>query len=283
MIIASRDRRPYLVDLVADLQMQTARVQEIIIVDQSSPAYEPIAGTHIIQDSGEGPCRARNLGVSYATGEVVVFIDDDARVEPTFIEELCSPILARMVSAATGSICSADGEYPENPAGWNTGTNSWIMALTANPKSPLDGSLTMNLSGGCGAIRKSVFLEIGGFDLFFDPNGAAEDREIALRLFQAGYCIQYRGAARLWHIGASDGGRRGVGPPRLNVLEANLFYTICKHFSPELAHEYQRLWRRRMWARTRGIGIRRIPRFLRDLAHLSDFCADVEDRLKVNC
>ena len=69
----------------------------------------------------------------------------------------------------------------------------------------------MSFPGCCSAILKNVFDEIGGFDEQFDPTGAGEDRDIALKLFNKGYMTWYNAKAKLFHIGATTGGSRNVG------------------------------------------------------------------------
>lgn len=275
VIVASRDRESYLRQLVRDIRAQSLPACEIIVIDQSDNPYGPVVGATVVGDSGRGPCRSRNLGASMALGEILVFIDDDARIEPSFLAELCKPILSGLASASCGSICGPTGEYPSNAHGWRTPTGNWVAALTANPDVPGD-SLTMSFPAGCAAIRSTAFRDMGGFDTFFDPNGAGEDREFALRLFAGGYITAYRGGARLWHLAAPAGGRRTESMGRLRLLEANLYYVVCKHFGDQIATEYRAYWRRAILQRTHWWSPRAILRMLLELASMKEFAAHVD-------
>jgi O-antigen biosynthesis protein len=52
---------------------------------------------------------ARNLGLTYAAGEVVAFIDDDAVAEPTWLSRLCAGFDTPQVVAATGFVRGRNG------------------------------------------------------------------------------------------------------------------------------------------------------------------------------
>lgn len=275
VIIPSRDRRSCVEALLADIGGQTLLPHEVIVVDQSPQPYGTLEGARVVRDEGRGPCRARNAGARVASGDILVFLDDDARVEPAFTEVLCEPIVTGRAVASTGSMCDEEGRYPDAPTGWESATDSWIVALTANPRRPGDG-VTLSFSTACCAVDASVFEEIGGFDTFFDPNGAGEDREMGLRLFSAGHHIAYRGDARLHHAAHPVGGRRDSGHARLNVLQANLYYAVAKHFGPGVTAEYRAWWRREVWRRSRGAGFRRVPRVVRDLRAIDGHRREVE-------
>jgi glycosyltransferase involved in cell wall biosynthesis len=242
VIIPSRNRRGYLRDLLDDLNAQTLRPHEIIVVDQSDVPYD-LEGCVHIRDDGRGPCRAKNRGVETATGDILVFLDDDIRIAANLLADLCAPIIRGEYSAVTGAMCDKTGQYPvEAPCLWRFESSSWLQSLTANPGHPGRG-LSLGVSTGVCAIEARVLRVVGGFDLFFDPDGAAEDRELGLRLFHHGYPICYNGAARVNHLSARHGGRRSSlvgGSP----LEMNLLYVMGKYFGPRVFSSYCRGWLR---------------------------------------
>ena len=82
---------------------------------------------------------------------------------------------------------------------------------------------------GCFAIFRNIFIEIGGYDNFFDPNGAGEDREFALRMMLNGYAIFYNCNAKLFHLEAGKGGRKSVSKYPTLFFKKNTAYTIYKH------------------------------------------------------
>lgn len=243
VIIPSRNRKQQVIDLLCDLSDQSLTAHEIIVVDQSDDPYLLDNCLYIQDQGGVGPCRARNLGAEQAKGDILVFLDDDVRVEPNFLELLCEPILQGRYIATCGAICDSDGKYVTNePHFWRTNHKVWLLALTAK-LSHVGHGLTLAFPSGCSAVLRSVFVELGGFDTFFDPNGAGEDREFALRLFHAGYPIYYNSEAKVKHLGSSTGGRRSVNLEiRVPILEANNLYIVAKYFGWEVFVSTSRCW-----------------------------------------
>ena len=247
VVIASSNRITYLLDLLEDLSKQMMLPYEVIVVDQSDKPYN-LENCVYIRDSGRGPCRARNIGAEIAKGEILVFLDDDVRIECDFLKEICEPIVSGKFAAVSGAICDAEGKYPRAAPCFRKNKHSdWLTAISANPEYAGEG-LALVLPAGCCAILKRVFIEVGGFDLYFDPDGAGEDREIALRLFHYGYPVFYNGSARVMHLAASVGGRRslyGAIVPaftRIGPLEANMVYIVGKYFGDRVFSVYWKTW-----------------------------------------
>jgi GT2 family glycosyltransferase len=266
VIIPSLNREEYIINLLNDLKDQTLKPEEIIIVDQSNSPYKLLQTHDLIHliDGGKGPCRARNLGLEHSSGEIMVFLDDDIRLDPLFLETLCKPITNHTYLAVVGAICNAKGEYPQNEhPHWRKVADNWLLSITANPGFP-GKCPTISFAAGCAAIHRCVYEEIGGFDPFFDPNGAGEDREYGLRIFHAGYPILYEGEAAVRHLGAPTGGRRGAGMgfKYQNILEANSVYIVAKYFSWRVFENFCSTWLRAILARGKGFNIRKWLRSL---------------------
>ena len=232
VIIPTRNRNKYVVDLLQDIQNQVLPGEvdlEVIVVDQSDKPTE-YNNCHYYHLSTTGPCQSRNYGVRKSTGEILVFLDDDARVDSDFIKELVQPILENNYDASAGANCDVEGNYLlSEEQFFKMKSFNFIQTITANPNSPKSRP-TIAIPGCCCAVTKKVFKELGGFDESFDPTGAGEDRDFALNLFTNGYKIYYNHKARLFHIGASDGGSRDVGSRSYN-LQVNTHKIAKKYFS----------------------------------------------------
>ena len=102
VIIPTKNRPVDLVNTVGSLFLQTVKPLELIIVDQT-PDEESFLAIHKLyteaeQDQGQliylhepmifGASMARNRAMEVATGDVVLFLDDDVILEPDFIEAL---------------------------------------------------------------------------------------------------------------------------------------------------------------------------------------------------
>ncbi|WP_179315801.1 glycosyltransferase family 2 protein [Winogradskyella undariae] len=236
VIIPTRNRYPYVKLLIQDvLKQKNNMAYELIVVDQSTNPEKLEDCVHIITDT-TGPCYSRNLAVKNATGHILVFLDDDARIESNFLEEITNPIFKRKYSAVSGAVCDPEGNYLKTEKDYLTQENTnFIKILTANPNHN-KSRVGLCLPAGCCAIVKDVFIELGGFDETFDPTGAGEDRELSIRLFKAGYPIWYNANAKLLHAIAAKGGSRDIDS-RSMMLDVHSYRICKKHFSITLANE----------------------------------------------
>lgn len=250
IIIATKDRPDFIKDLLFDISNQSKKIFEVIISDQSENFIElkNIFNFNLIhfQNKGNGPCCSRNEAISKSNGEILVFIDDDSRIEKNFIEEITFPILNNISDTCAGAICDSHGNYKFIKKEKNSLNDPfhWIIPFTKNPNHPFT-QYCSSAPAGCLAIKKEVFIEIGLFDEFFDPNGAGEDRELALRLILNGFSIYYNGKAKLFHFAASSGGRRQQGSTPL-YFQINIGYIIYKHLGKSEFSAYKKkviLWR----------------------------------------
>lgn len=143
-----------------------------------------------------------NLGARQATGDVLVFINDDVEA---FEAEWLTAMLAQANQRKTG-VVGAKLVYPSGAiqhAGMVIGIMEGAGHLHRNTfGSPYWNWLpfTRNVSavtGACLAIRKSVFEELGGFDDAFPVN--YNDVDLCLRAREAGYEVIVEPAAVLRH------------------------------------------------------------------------------------
>lgn len=233
VVIPTRNRYDYVKLLVNDLQSQTLSDFETIVVDQSKEQQNLSYCKHIFIKS-TGPCVSRNIGAAEAKGDILVFLDDDARVNSDFVEEITKPILNDKYDAVAGAVCDLEGNYLlEDEQFLKISNINFIKVITSNPNAP-QSRASICMPAGCSAIKTSVFNSIGGFDESFDPTGAGEDREMSLRLFKKGFSVWYNAKAKLLHARAPEGGSRDVGSRTL-MLDVHTYRMCKKHFSDELA------------------------------------------------
>ena len=143
-----------------------------------------------------------NMGAAQATGEILVFLNDD--VEPLTSEWL-EALLAHAGRPQVG-VVGAKLLYPSG-AIQHAGLATGIMEGAGHPGRHLFSapywnwlSLTRNVSavtGACLAIRKDLFRPLRGFDESFPVN--YNDADLCLRARQAGYEVVFEPAALLRH------------------------------------------------------------------------------------
>jgi GT2 family glycosyltransferase len=143
-----------------------------------------------------------NLGAGHATGDVLIFINDD-------VEPLDSDWLTALLAHANRREVGAVGAKLVYPSGaiQHAGIVTGIMEGAGHLHRNTFGSpywnwlpFTRNVSavtGACLAIRASVFEELGGFDESFPVN--YNDVDLCLRARQAGYEVIVEPAALLRH------------------------------------------------------------------------------------
>lgn len=233
VIIPTRNRLDFINLLIEDLQNQTVSDLELIVVDQSDIERRVENCIYIFTET-KGPCISRNIGVAESKGDLLVFLDDDARINSDFIYELTSPIIEGRFDVVAGAICDLDGNYTSTKEKYLSRKNiNFIKVLTSNPNSS-ESRISLSFPGGCSAVLKKVFIQVGGFDESFDPTGAGEDREMAIKLYKNGFSIFYNANAKLLHAQAPFGGSRDVGSRTL-MLDVHSYKICKKHFSDVLA------------------------------------------------
>jgi len=92
VVIPALNEERHLAQLLSDIQRQSQRLEEVIVVDAGSRD----ASVRIAEQSpvavvihGEPPiARGRNLGGYSATGDLIFFLDADTRLPETFLEDL---------------------------------------------------------------------------------------------------------------------------------------------------------------------------------------------------
>ncbi len=237
IILPSLNRYEYVVALLNDLEQQTYKDFELIIVDQSSQKYRLPSSSFPINhlpSEAKGPCNAKNIGARASSGELLLFLDDDIRFASNFIELLITPIENSWAEVTVACICNKDGEYLFDDYQSHLKRSPFILQnIMGNPHCP--GMFQADsISAGCTAMKRNCFFDLDGFDEFYDPNGASEDRDFALRLQHKGYRMLYVGDAKLIHLDAGSGGRRDIDPNRtFDVFKYNMGYTIHKHFGSD--------------------------------------------------
>ncbi len=91
VIIPHFNRHEYLKRVINALMHQSMSdsLYEIVVVDDGSTPcflYEKKSNLKIIRNKKQGAAAARNLGCEHAQGDVVIYLDCDILVDPSFIE-----------------------------------------------------------------------------------------------------------------------------------------------------------------------------------------------------
>ena len=208
------------------LRASTMSDRELIVVDDASTdASARVAedmGARVIRlPSQSGPAAARNRGAALARGRYLVFVDADVCVHPETLDR------AAAVLDAEATVDALFGSYDASPVA--PGTVSQYKNLLHHFVHQTGGSEASTFWAGCGAIRREVFLDIGGFAEDY-RRPSIEDIELGVRLRRAGRRILLRPEIQATHLKAwtlatlleSDVRDRAIPWTRLVLREGRL-------------------------------------------------------------
>jgi glycosyltransferase involved in cell wall biosynthesis len=159
---------------------------EIIVVDDASTDESPAAAAEfdvrvLRLSANAGPAAARNHGARHARGAVLMFVDSDVLIAPGALEQATALLEARPDLAAVF------GSYDAKPAA--TGIVSRYKNLLHHFVHQHGETEASTFWAGCGAIRRHIFEEAGGFDHERFARPSIEDIELGYRLRRAGHRI----------------------------------------------------------------------------------------------
>jgi GT2 family glycosyltransferase len=207
VVVPATDRPASLGRCVAALEAAAHRPDELIVVD--GPPHLSAAG-------------ARNNGAARATGDVIVFVDADVEVHDDALT------LIRQAFDSAPDLAAVFGSYDEAPAA--AGTVSVFRNLLHHHVHQAGAGTAETFWTGLGAVRRTAFERIGGFDEDRYPHPSIEDIELGHRLRRLGGRIELDPRIQGTHLKrwtlrsmvVTDFARRGVPWVALQVADRRL-------------------------------------------------------------
>lgn len=142
-----------------------------------------------------GPSRARNFGALHSRGKYLIFCDAHLKFKDHWIDDLIAPIKDGRCEAVNPII--SDIAYPfEKGYGWEFDAKRYNFRW-CDPQNCFDYRYL--LAGGCVAIDREVFFNVGMFDPQFIKWGL-EDMELGIRLILSGYRIGFEPKVEVGHF-----------------------------------------------------------------------------------
>lgn len=180
---------------------------EVVVVDDGSerPPSDVVAPfearfpIRLLVKSNGGLASARNHGAARATGELLLFLDDDILPCPEFLEAHLAAHEREPRAVALGSL-PYPAALPRTPfLAYLERVQHYDLFLRYGsaeriPLPPLNGN---------SSVRAARFAEAGGYDTSFSTYGG-EDTELGYRLLKRGARFVYVPAAKGWHYHVKD-------------------------------------------------------------------------------
>lgn len=207
VVVTHYEQPAQLARTLAALARQTHPVEQVVVSDDGSATPPDVPpGVRLVcqEDRGFRAAAARNLGAVGATSDVLVFLDADTVPDPGFVAALVRRAAASPDVLAVGRRRHADlsGDGRELPE------PQWLVDGYAASRDLLDadGRSFRYVISAVLAVRRELFLDLGGFDEGFVGYGG-EDWDLGYRAWNAGAVLVHERDALAWHDGPDWAGR----------------------------------------------------------------------------
>lgn len=145
--------------------------------DDSAALAESNGATVLSTGGRRGPAAARNLGVLHATGELLFFLDADVEIHPGALRRIADRF------ESEPELDALIGSYDDSPS--DPGFVSQFKNLMHASVHRDGNSKAFTFWCGCGAVKRSVYLEEGGLDESY-TRPSIEDIEFGFRMLRSG-------------------------------------------------------------------------------------------------
>jgi GT2 family glycosyltransferase len=193
VVVCVYDGEETLDDCLTGLERLAYPDVELLVVDDgSTDRSAEIAARHacrLVRTENRGLSCARNTGLAEATGEIVAYIDADARPDPHWLHYLVETLRDGAFVGAGGPNlpCPGDGEFA-----------ACVGRSPGGPTHVLLSDHEAEHIPGCNmAFRKGALEAIGGFDPQFRVAG--DDVDVCWRLQERGWKLGFAPSAVVWH------------------------------------------------------------------------------------
>jgi len=197
VICAYTDARRELLDASVEAVLDQLRPgdQLVVVIDHNDELFSRISATYgtratVVPNSNDrGLSGARNSGIAASVGAVVAFIDDDARVDPGWLEQLRGDYRNPTVTGVGGNARPVwpDDERP----GWFPPEFDWVVGCSHRGL-PEEPTPVRNLLGCNMSFRRDALDKAGGFSSEVGRLGhvgsslmSCEETELCIRVSQS--------------------------------------------------------------------------------------------------
>jgi GT2 family glycosyltransferase len=210
-------RDEVLINTISFILFQQPSSQEVIIVDQT-PEHDAATAARLSELERDGRIRllhqdpsipkAMNRALAEATGDIVLFVDDDIIPSPDLIAMHLEAHQRTDAAAVVGQVLQP-GEEPINVVHPPATTGLWAdLQFCFRSTHP---ATVRNVMAGNLSVKRAAALAAGGFDENFVGVAYRFETEFARRLSRTQGIIHYEPSASIRHLAAARGGTRSFG------------------------------------------------------------------------
>jgi len=259
-IIPTMMRQDFTLNLLNDLENQTYKPTEVIVVDATPEKSRDISlynpenysfNVTFNWQTTKGSCRARNEAIALCTGDYIIFGDDDIRIQPQFIENHLRLLQTYNVEACNGLDIRADNQQ-------QTLKDLDEKLIDFDNKRWKVGA-TQSFSNANSCVSRRVVDILIGNDINYD-GGYGEDSDFGLSITKLGFTVLHNpfsvnlhlkppiGGYRFWGSQAKTiGKKRKKQPWELDtpvklitpIPSPTIMYQLHKHFTKRQRVEYK--------------------------------------------
>lgn len=220
-IIPTFRRDHVLLPAIKGLFKQSRGPDEIVVIDQTPQEEQhPEVRTHLAEYARQFRLKlvhqdqpavsvARNLAAAEANSDILLYLDDDILPDEKLVEHHLRHYANPEIHGVSGSVFTPSlSNWVPTPVHYVQKSHLWqAFHYCERFDSPLQHVGFMY--GGNFSVRRETLLKVGGWDEHILNYG---DRDMGIRLIQAGYRLDFDPEAKIIHLCAPTGGTRVADP-----------------------------------------------------------------------
>jgi GT2 family glycosyltransferase len=238
IVVLNYNGKSLIKECLDSLQKVHYKPLEIIVVDNHSSddsiaIINNFSNIKLIQNNKNyGYAQGNNIGIFQASGKYVVTLNNDITVEPSFLDE---PIKVLESTPSAGLVCCRQMSFYQNDIidGLFHIIKLDLSFLPFGQSKTLEedtrflqSGQVISVNGGSAVLRKSMVMELGGFDARFFAYW--DEVDLSMKAFIRGWRCIYVPEAVVYHKGSIS--FKKTGALQYFYRERNRVWFLYKYF-----------------------------------------------------
>jgi GT2 family glycosyltransferase/tetratricopeptide (TPR) repeat protein len=207
----------YTARCLASLRTTLSETDQVVVVDNgSSDLTGALLSRYpwvqvLTNEENQGFAKGCNQAAAVASGDVIVFLNNDTILSPGWIEELLDPFSDPDVAAVGPRSNEVSGHQKIDDPNYAASSLASIDRFASSWRAAHRGQVSEcpRLVGFCLAVRTDVFREVDGFDEGYGLGGC-EDDDLCMKLRTGGYRLMVAHGSFVHHEAHATFSANGV-------------------------------------------------------------------------